>query len=112
MTGGPDVRRHKIAPNAVRDHTGAWHHGDLVIVVPGQSCSPAWSAATSAILASRLGLLATARVMQTAPDGLLWPTTAVADGDSLRYYPAYDLPGRKPAGTSGAGRCAGPARSC
>jgi glycine/D-amino acid oxidase-like deaminating enzyme len=32
-------------------------------------------------------------MMQTAPfDGRL--TTSVADGDSLRYYPAFDLPGR------------------
>jgi glycine/D-amino acid oxidase-like deaminating enzyme len=32
-------------------------------------------------------------MMQTAPlAGRL--TTAVADGDSLRYYPAYELPGR------------------
>ena len=25
----------EIAPNAVRDHTGAWHRCDLVIVCPG-----------------------------------------------------------------------------
>ena len=25
----------EIAPNAVRDHTGAWHHGDLVVLCPG-----------------------------------------------------------------------------
>jgi glycine/D-amino acid oxidase-like deaminating enzyme len=32
-------------------------------------------------------------MLQTGPfDGRL--TTSVADGDSLRYYPAYDLPGR------------------
>jgi glycine/D-amino acid oxidase-like deaminating enzyme len=32
-------------------------------------------------------------MMQTAPL-LERITTALADGDSLRYYPAYDLPGR------------------
>ena len=32
-------------------------------------------------------------MMQTAPLAERL-TTAVADGDSLRYYPAYDLPGR------------------
>ena len=33
-------------------------------------------------------------MMQTAPlDAGL--TTSVADGDSMRYYPAYDLPGRR-----------------
>ena len=33
-------------------------------------------------------------MMQTAPldDDL---TTSVADGDSMRYYPAFDLPGRQ-----------------
>ena len=32
-------------------------------------------------------------MMQTAPlAGRI--TTALADGDSLRYYPAYDLPAR------------------
>ena len=25
----------EVAPNAVRDHTGAWHRGDLVILCPG-----------------------------------------------------------------------------
>ena len=32
-------------------------------------------------------------MMQTAPLAERI-TTALADGDSLRYYPAYDLPGR------------------
>ena len=33
------------------------------------------------------------QMLQTAPfAGQL--TTSLADGDSLRYYPAYDLPGR------------------
>ncbi len=25
----------EIAPNAVRDHTGAWHQCDLVVLCPG-----------------------------------------------------------------------------
>jgi FAD dependent oxidoreductase TIGR03364 len=82
----------EIAPNAVRDHTGAWHHGDLIIVCPG--------AAFTGVVGRYAGQLARdgvrrvrLQMMQTAPlDGAL--TTAVADGDSLRYYPAYDLPGR------------------
>ena len=82
----------QIAPNAVRDHTGAWHHGDLVIVCPGS--------VFTGVVGRYLGQLARdgvrrvrLQMMQTAPmAGRL--TTAVADGDSLRYYPAYDLPGR------------------
>jgi len=33
------------------------------------------------------------QMLQTAPTSVQL-TTALADGDSLRYYPAYDLPGR------------------
>jgi FAD dependent oxidoreductase TIGR03364 len=82
----------ELAPHAVRDHTGAWHRGDLVILCPG--------AAHSGIAGPHLAAWARPPVrrvrlqmMQTEP----FParlTTSVADGDSLRYYPAYDLPGR------------------
>jgi glycine/D-amino acid oxidase-like deaminating enzyme len=82
----------EIAPNAVRDHTGAWHHGDLIVVCPG--------AAFTGVVGRYAGQLARdgvrrvrLQMMQTAPLGEPL-TTAVADGDSLRYYPAYDLPGR------------------
>jgi FAD dependent oxidoreductase TIGR03364 len=82
----------EIAPNAVRDHTGAWHQCDLVILCPG--------AVFTGVVGRYLGALARdgvrrvrLQMMQTAPmPGRL--ATAVADGDSLRYYPAYDLPGR------------------
>jgi FAD dependent oxidoreductase TIGR03364 len=82
----------EIAPNAVRDHTGAWHQCDLVILCPG--------AAFTGVVGRYLPYLARDRVrrvrlqmMQTAPMAQRL-TTSVADGDSLRYYPAYDLPGR------------------
>ena len=44
-------------------------------------------------------------MMQTAPLAEQI-TTALADGDSLRYYPAYDLPGRSqlPPQAAAAGR--------
>jgi FAD dependent oxidoreductase TIGR03364 len=85
----------EIAPNAVRDHTGSWHRGDLVIVctgaahtgVAGRHLASGGSGRPSPVRRVRL------QMMQTAP----LPeriTTALADGDSLRYYPAYDLPGR------------------
>ena len=82
----------EIAPNAVRDHSGAWHQCDLVVLCPG--------AVFTGVVGRYLSSLARdgvrrvrLQMMQTVPlvERL---TTAVADGDSLRYYPAYDLPGR------------------
>jgi FAD dependent oxidoreductase TIGR03364 len=79
----------EIAPNAVRDHTGAWHQCDLVVLCPG--------AAHAGVAGRYLARGGVRRVrlqmMQTAPLAERI-TTALADGDSLRYYPAYDLPGR------------------
>jgi len=82
----------EIVPNAVRDHTGAWHHCDLVVLCPGA----AHTGVAGRYLAR--GALAPVRrvrlqMMQTAPLAERI-TTALADGDSLRYYPSYDLPGR------------------
>ena len=82
----------EVGPNAVRDHTGTWYRGDLVILCPGA----AHTGVAGRYLA-RGGGGAVRRVrlqmMQTAPLAERI-TTALADGDSLRYYPAYDLPGR------------------
>jgi FAD dependent oxidoreductase TIGR03364 len=80
----------EIAPNAVRDHTGAWHQCDLVILCPGAAhtgIAGRYLARSGGVRRVRL------QMMQTAPlDARV--TTALADGDSLRYYPAFDLPGR------------------
>jgi glycine/D-amino acid oxidase-like deaminating enzyme len=82
----------EIAPNAVRDHTGTWHQCDLVVLCPG--------AAFTGVTGRYLRYLARdgvrrvrLQMMQTAPMAERL-TTAVADGDSLRYYPAYEVPGR------------------
>jgi FAD dependent oxidoreductase TIGR03364 len=82
----------EIAPNAVRDHTGAWHRGDLVVL-----CLGAAHLGVAGPYLVQAGVWRVRRVrlqmMQTEPvAGRI--TTALADGDSLRYYPAYDLPGR------------------
>jgi len=81
-----------IAPNAVRDHTGAWHQCDLVILCTG--------AAFTGVVGRYQSFLARdgvrrvrLQMMQTAPLAERL-STAVADGDTMRYYPAYDLPGR------------------
>jgi FAD dependent oxidoreductase TIGR03364 len=82
----------EIAAHAVRDHVGDWHKADLVIVCTG--------AAHTGLVGPHLAgyprppvRRVRLQMMQTEPlDRQL--TTSVADGDSLRYYPAYDLPGR------------------
>ncbi len=80
----------ELKAGAVRDHTGAWHAGDLVVLCTG--------AAHTGIVGPHLAGFATPPVrrvrlqmLQTEPFGGQL-TTSLADGDSLRYYPAYDLP--------------------
>src|SRR6201994_4802672 len=82
-----------VAPHSVRDHTGQWHRGDLVVVCSGA----AYTGLAGPHLATwpepplrRVRL----QMLQTRPfPGRV--TTSVADGDSMRYYPAFDLPGRR-----------------
>ena len=82
----------EVAPHAVRDHTGTWHRGDLVVLCTGAAhtgIAGPHLAAYERPPVRRVRL----QMMQTEPFGAEL-TTSVADGDSLRYYPAYDLPGR------------------
>jgi FAD dependent oxidoreductase TIGR03364 len=83
----------EIAPNAVRDHTGAWHQCDLIVL-----CTGAAFTGVVGRYASYLARDGVRRVrlqmMQTAPLAERL-ATAVADADTMRYYPAYDLPGRQ-----------------
>ena len=96
----------EIAANAVRDHTGAWHRCDLVVLCPGA----AHTGVAGRYLA-RGGPSPVRRVrlqmMQTEPLAERI-TTALADGDSLRYYPAYDLPGREQLPPQAVAAAAGP----
>ena len=83
----------EIAANAVRDHTGAWHRCDLVVLCPGAAhtgVAGRYLAPGGPSPVRRVRL----QMMQTEPLAERI-TTALADGDSLRYYPAYDLPGRE-----------------
>jgi len=92
----------EVTPNAVRDHTGAWHHCDLVVLCPGAAHTGVagryLARGTRGGQGGRPPVASPVRrvrvqMMQTEP--FAEPvTTALADGDSLRYYPAYDLPGR------------------
>ena len=73
----------EIAPNVVRDHTGAWHQCDLVILCYGV----AHTGVAGRYLARDAVWRVRLQMMQTAPMAERI-TTALADGDSLRYYPA------------------------
>jgi FAD dependent oxidoreductase TIGR03364 len=69
----------------VRDHTGAVHHADLVVVCTGAAHTGVLGAHLASAPLRRCRL----QMLQTAP--LDEPvTTSIADGDSLRYYPAFD----------------------
>jgi FAD dependent oxidoreductase TIGR03364 len=89
----------EAGPNGVRDQSGQWHRGDLVVLCTGANFTGVAGphlAATGALAgapdAGGAGLRRVRlQMLQTRPfAGRL--TTSVADGDSLRYYPAYDVP--------------------
>ena len=74
-------------PGRVRDHTGAEWRSDLTILCPGAAHTGVAAPWLAAAPLRRCRL----QMMQTAPlDERL--TTSVADGDSLRYYPAFAVP--------------------
>ena len=94
-----------VAANGVRDQLGEWHRGDLVVLCTGANftgvagphleASGALAGAPGSASAPGSTSAGLRRVrlqmLQTAPfPGRL--ATSVADGDSLRYYPAYDVP--------------------
>ena len=76
----------ELGDGYVRDHTGAREDGDLVIACPGAGHGfEGWLPERSPLRRVRLQML------ETEPfAGRL--TTSIADGDSLRYYPAFDVP--------------------
>jgi len=82
----------ELAPAAVRDDWGEWHAGERVFLCPG--------AGATGLVRRHAGRSAAERarpvrlqMLETAPFGRV-VGTALADGDSMRYYPAFDLPGR------------------
>jgi FAD dependent oxidoreductase TIGR03364 len=82
----------QAAPHAVRDQTGEWHRGDLVVVCPGAAHTGLAGPHLAAYQEPPLRRVRL-QMMQTRPySGRV--TTAIADGDSMRYYPAFALPGR------------------
>jgi FAD dependent oxidoreductase TIGR03364 len=80
--GHTEARR--VSASTVTDDRGRVHEADVVLVCPG--------AAHTGLLRELAGDLPVRRVrlqmMQTAPLGEPL-TTAIADGDSMRYYPGF-----------------------
>jgi len=77
----------EIGPGYVVDHTGERHRAEVVIVCPGAERQGPIADLVEGAPIRRVQL----QMMQTAPLGERL-TTSIADGDSLRYYPAFDVP--------------------
>ena len=74
------------------DHTGDRHEGSVAILCIGDRLTGLGGRVGATLAAAPLRRCRL-HMMQTAPlDARL--TTAVADADSMRYYPAFDLAGR------------------
>jgi FAD dependent oxidoreductase TIGR03364 len=72
-------------PHGVLDAQGSWHEGDLVVCCPGASAGGFLADKLTAAPLRRVRL----QMLETEP----FPAqlgVALADADSLRYYPAYD----------------------
>jgi FAD dependent oxidoreductase TIGR03364 len=74
----------EAGPGRVRDHTGEEWRADVTVLCPGAAHSGVAAPWLAAAPLRRCRL----QMMQTAPLGERL-TTALADGDSLRYYPAF-----------------------
>jgi len=73
-----------VGTATVRDQTGARHDADLVLLCPGATLTGLAAELAGDLPVRRVRL----QMMQTAPLGEPL-TTAIADGDSMRYYPAF-----------------------
>ena len=71
----------------VHDQTGARHDADLAVLCPGATLTGLATELAGELPVRRVRL----QMMQTAPLGEPL-TTAIADGDSMRYYPAFVSP--------------------
>ena len=77
---------------AAVDHLGRRHRGDVVLVCLGDRLSGLGGTVGAQLAAAPLRRCRL-QMMQTAPSPER-VATALADADSMRYYPAFDLPGR------------------
>jgi FAD dependent oxidoreductase TIGR03364 len=88
----PGRRAVEVTGGQVVDHLGDLYQGSLVIVCPGDALSGLGGSVGTA-LAQAPVRRCRLQMMQTAPAPEVL-ATSIADGDSMRYYPAFDLPGR------------------
>jgi glycine/D-amino acid oxidase-like deaminating enzyme len=88
----PGRRVVEVTSGSVTDHRGDVHHASIVIVCTGDAHC-ALGGAVGAALASAPVRRCRLQMMQTAPVREVL-TTSIADADSMRYYPAFNLPGR------------------
>ena len=86
----------EVGEEAVRDQTGTWHRGDLVVVCPGADHGGFAGPALAGAPVRRVRL----QMLETDPFGTRL-TTSIADADSLRYYPAFIGAGRERLPTAG-----------
>lgn len=77
----------EVDAGVVVDQTGTRHAGDLVLVCPGAAGHDTIAGLPGDAPLRRVRL----QMLQTAPLGDRC-TTALADGDTLRYYPAFRTP--------------------
>jgi FAD dependent oxidoreductase TIGR03364 len=78
----------ELDDGGVRDHRGDRHTGDVVLVCPGASTGMAgWLPEEAPLRRVRLQMLETEPFAEPL-------TTSIADGDSLRYYHAFEVPAR------------------
>lgn len=77
----------EVTAGGVRDHSGERHTGDVVLLCPGAAhrALGGWNPEQAPLRRVRLQMLET----EPFPGTL---TTSIADGDSLRYYPAFQVP--------------------
>ncbi len=78
-----------IGDHRVTDALGGHHGGDLVVVCPGAADRGLSGEVLQHAPLRRVRL----QMLETAPFATT-VTTALADGDSLRYYPGFDVPAR------------------
>lgn len=83
----PGTTAMQITGGGVTDHRGVVHAGDHVVVCPGAVQDGCIAELLEGAPLRQVQL----QMMQTDPLGARL-TTSLADGNSLRYYPAFDVP--------------------
>lgn len=83
----PNTEAHQIVGNVVIGHNGVKSSGDVIILCPGADHRGVAAQWLDGAPLRRVFL----QMMETDPFNVL-VTTAIADADSLRYYPAFQVP--------------------